>query len=82
MKGVIPVNLEKGTLKKAYVSPKVEKVEFDAENIIVTSDGNSQVGRARGGICDYEPIGPSTFTSRGRTCVPQSFSNGRNSGCN
>ena len=83
LKGVVVImDLERKALKKAYVSPKVEKIEFDTENIIVTSSGNSQVGRSRGGVCDYEPIGPSTFTGRGRTCVPQTFSNGRNSGCN
>lgn len=59
--------------KKAYVSPKVEKIEFDGENVILTSAGNGDVGRGRGrgGGCDGVPYHRNVRT----------FSSGRNSGC-
>ena len=59
--------------KKAYVAPKVEKIEFEYEDIILTSDGNGDVGRGRGrgGGCDGVP-----YHRNQRT-----FSSGRNSGC-
>ena len=45
---------EMKTLKKAYVTPKIEKLEFETENLILTSAGNGDVGRGRGrgGGCD------------------------------
>jgi len=59
--------------KKAYVTPKVEKIEFEHEDIILTSAGNGDVGRGRGrgGGCDGVP-----YHRNQRT-----FSSGRNSGC-
>ena len=64
---------EMKTLKKAYVTPKIEKLEFETENLILTSAGNGDVGRGRGrgGGCDGVP-----YHRTART-----FSSGRNSGC-
>ena len=63
---------KKGT-KKAYVAPKIEKIEFETENLILTSAGNGDVGRGRGrgGGCDGVP-----YHRNQRT-----FSSGRHSGC-
>lgn len=60
-------------LKKHYVSPRVEKLEFAMENIILTSAGNGDVGKGKGkgGGCDGVP-----YHENQRT-----FSNGKNSGC-
>ena len=65
--------MEKETKKKEYVSPKIEKIELEQENIILTSAGNGDVGRGRGrgGGCDGVP-----YHRTART-----FSSGRNSGC-
>ena len=65
--------MEKETKKKEYVSPKIEKIELNQENIILTSAGNGDVGRGRGrgGGCDGVP-----YHRHVRT-----FSSGRNSGC-
>ena len=60
--------------KKAYVSPRIEKVEFDEMNVILTSSGNNGdvgKGKGQGGGCDGEPGHPNQKT----------FSNGKNSGC-
>ena len=64
---------EKRTAREPYVSPKIEKLVFDAEDIILTSAGNGDVGqgRGRGGGCDGVP-----YHRQQRT-----FSSGRNSGC-
>ena len=37
--------------KKIYVSPRIEKIEFEDDDIIITSAGNGDVnqGRGRGG---------------------------------
>lgn len=59
--------------KQPYISPRVEKIEFDFEEIVFTSAGNGDVGRGRGrgGGCDGVP-----YHRNART-----FSSGRNSGC-
>lgn len=59
--------------KKIYVSPRIEKIEFEDDDIIITSAGNGDVnqGRGRGGGCDGVP-----YHRNART-----FSSGRNSGC-
>lgn len=59
--------------KQAYISPRIEKINFDSENILFTSAGNGDVGRGRGrgGGCDGVP-----YHRNART-----FSSGRNSGC-
>ena len=64
---------EKKSAKQAYVTPKIEKMEYDFQNIIYTSAGNGDVGRGRGrgGGCDGVP-----YHRNART-----FSSGRNSGC-
>lgn len=64
---------KKKVAKKAYVSPMIEKIVFDCDDIIVTSAGNGDVGRGRGrgGGCDGVP-----YHRNART-----FSSGRNSGC-
>ena len=64
-------------MKQAYVSPRIEKIEFDSVDIILTSmssAGNGDVGKGKGkgGGCDGQPYHPNQKT----------FSNGRNSGCN
>ncbi len=61
------------TQKKTYGTPKVEMIRFSANDVIDTSAGNSDVGRARGrgGGCDGVP-----YHRTART-----FSSGRNSGC-
>lgn len=66
-------NMEQKAGKKTYVSPKIEKIELKQENIILTSAGNSDIGRARGrgGGCDGVPYHRNIRT----------FSSGRNSGC-
>ena len=63
----------KGTVKETYVSPRIEKIDFDCENVIIASAGNGDVGRGRGrgGGCDGVP-----YHRNART-----FSSGRNSGC-
>lgn len=60
-------------MKQKYESPKIEKIEFDKKDIILTSAGNGDVGRGRGrgGGCDGVP-----YHRMART-----FSSGRNSGC-
>ena len=62
-----------GTSKKIYVTPKIEKLEYECDNVIFTSAGNGDVGqgRGRGGGCDGVP-----YHRNART-----FSSGRNSGC-
>lgn len=67
------MGMDTKTSKREYVSPKVEKIEFDCENIIFTSAGGGDVGqgRGRGGGCDGVP-----YHRNART-----FSSGRNSGC-
>ena len=64
---------EMRTEKREYVSPKIEKLEFDYEDVILTSAGNGDVGRGRGrgGGCDGV-----AYHRNART-----FSSGRNSGC-
>ena len=64
---------EMRTEKREYVSPKIEKLEFDYENVILTSAGNGDVGqgRGRGGGCDGV-----AYHRNART-----FSSGRNSSC-
>lgn len=59
--------------KRAYVSPRIERIEFDNRSILFTSAGNGDVGRGRGrgGGCDGVP-----YHRNART-----FSSGRNSGC-
>jgi len=59
--------------KQTYVTPRIEKIEYNPENIIYTSAGNGDVGRGRGrgGGCDGVP-----YHRNART-----FSSGRNSGC-
>lgn len=59
--------------KKIYVSPRIEKIEFEDDDIIITSAGNGDVGQARGrgGGCDGV-----AYHRNART-----FSSGRNSGC-
>ena len=59
--------------KRTYVSPMIEKIAFEYEDIIYTSAGNGDVGqgRGRGGGCDGVP-----YHRQART-----FSSGRNSGC-
>ena len=59
--------------KKIYVSPRIEKIEFEDDDIIITSAGNGDVGqgRGRGGGCDGV-----AYHRNART-----FSSGRNSGC-
>ena len=69
----------KGSGKKSYFTPVIEKMEFDGADTILTSDsaskagGNGDVGKGkgRGGGCDGEPYHPNQKT----------FSNGRKSGC-
>ena len=68
--------MEKNREKRAYVAPRIEKIEFDDMNVILTSSGsgnNGDVGRGKGqgGGCDGEPGHPNQRT----------FSNGKNSGC-
>ena len=48
---------KKKSAKQAYVTPKIEKMEYDFQNIIYTSAGNGDVGqgRGRGGGCDGVP---------------------------
>ena len=60
-------------LKKKYVAPRIEKIEFDKQAVVYTSAGNGDVhqGRGRGGGCDGVP-----YHRNQRT-----FSSGRNSGC-
>ncbi len=60
-------------LKKKYVAPRIEKIEFDKQAVVYTSAGNGEVGRGRGrgGGCDGVP-----YHRTHRT-----FSSGRNSGC-
>ena len=62
-----------GMGKQLYVSPKIEMMEFNSDNVILTSAGNGDVGRGRGrgGGCDGVP-----YHRNQRT-----FSSGRNSGC-
>ena len=64
---------ERKTGKQPYVSPKIEKIAFAYDDIILTSAGNGDVGRGRGrgGGCDGVP-----YHRTART-----FSSGRNSGC-
>ena len=64
---------EQKTVKQPYVSPKIEKIALDYDDIIFTSAGNGDVGqgRGRGGGCDGVP-----YHRNART-----FSSGRNSGC-
>lgn len=64
---------EQKTVKQPYVSPKIEKIALDYDDIIFTSAGNGDVGqgRGRGGGCDGVP-----YHRNQRT-----FSSGRNSGC-
>lgn len=64
---------EKTVTKKEYVTPKIEMLEIETENLILTSAGNGDVGqgRGRGGGCDGVPY------HRNR----RSFSSGRFSGC-
>ena len=59
--------------KQAYITPKIEKITFNYEDIVYTSAGDGDVGRGRGrgGGCDGVPYH--------RT--PRTFSSGRNSGC-
>ena len=59
--------------KEEYVSPMVEFLVIDEEDVIVASAGNGDVGqgRGRGGGCDGVP-----YHRNQRT-----FSSGRNSGC-
>ena len=59
--------------KQAYITPKIEKITFNYEDIVYTSAGNGDVGRGRGrgGGCDGVPYHRTTRT----------FSSGRNSGC-
>ncbi len=59
--------------KKAYIAPRLEKLEIGNENVILTSAGNGDVGRGRGrgGGCDGVPYHRTVRT----------FSSGRNSGC-
>lgn len=63
----------KGGVKQAYIAPKIEMIEFDYEDVILTSAGNGDIGRGRGrgGGCDGVP-----YHRLART-----FSSGRNSGC-
>ena len=60
-------------LKKKYVAPRIEKIEFDKQAVVYTSEGTGDVnqGRGRGGGCDGVP-----YHRNQRT-----FSSGRNSGC-
>ena len=64
---------EMNTGKQPYVLPKVEKIAFQYDDIILTSAGNGDIGRGRGrgGGCDGVP-----YHRTART-----FSSGRNSGC-
>ncbi len=64
---------EQKTGKQPYVSPKIEKIAFDYDDIIFTSRGNAEVGsgRGQGGGCDGVP-----YHRPGRTFTP-----GRNTGC-
>ena len=59
--------------KQEYISPKIEVIDFDYSDVILTSAGNGDVGRGRGrgGGCDGVP-----YHRNART-----FSSGRNSGC-
>ncbi len=59
--------------KKNYNTPKVELIKVDDTDLILTSEGNGDVGRGRGrgGGCDGVP-----YHRNART-----FSSGRNSGC-
>jgi hypothetical protein len=59
--------------KQKYVSPKMKKLEFDYEDVILMSAGNGDVdqGRGRGGGCDGVP-----YHRNART-----FSSGRFSIC-
>ena len=59
--------------KQEYVSPKIEVIQFDYNDVVLTSAGNGDVGRGRGrgGGCDGVP-----YHRNART-----FSSGRNSGC-
>ena len=61
------------TKKQEYVSPKIEVIQFDYNDVVLTSAGNGDVGRGRGrgGGCDGVP-----YHRNART-----FSSGRNSGC-
>ena len=63
---------ETGTMKEEYISPVVEILAFDEEDIIVASAGNGDVGQGRGrGGCDGVAYHRNVRT----------FSSGRNSGC-
>ena len=64
---------KKGSAKQEYITPRIERIEYNSENIIYTSAGNGDVGRGRGrgGGCDGVP-----YHRNART-----FSSGRNSGC-
>ncbi len=64
---------EKTVTKKEYVTPKIEMLEIETENLILTSAGNGDVGqgRGRGGGCDGVPYHRNQ----------RSFSSGRFSGC-
>ena len=60
-------------MKEKDVSPMVELLVIDDEDVIVASAGNGDVGRGRGrgGGCDGVPYHRNVRT----------FSSGRNSGC-
>jgi hypothetical protein len=65
--------MEQENKKKAYITPRIEKIEIEADDVVLTSAGNGDVGqgRGRGGGCDGVP-----YHRNQRT-----FSSGRNSGC-
>ena len=66
---------ERKNLKKTYVPPRIEKIEFDKQAVVYTSgaadNNNEGLGRGRGGGCDGVPYHR----------PPRTFSSGRNSGC-
>lgn len=65
------MNQNQKTPKKTYVAPKIEKLEFEDEDIVLTSE-TMTVAMAGGG-CDEH---------RGRNHEnPRTFSTGRYSGC-
>ena len=67
-------------MKRQYLKPIAEKLDFDYKDAVVASDiiyqeetsnGDVGQGRGRGGGCDGEPYHRNQ----------RSFSNGNNSGC-